>query len=396
MTVSDWNIEEVQDPLATLKIRGEHGVEITCFTWVNANRIAAGLSDGSVAVWSIHPCRLLQRHPIHPSPIMDITSSYPSHPFIIATTPVGGLCTVTDLSRPNQELVYCANPNTSFQPNLLAWSEHLRGYVSTWPTSFPGNSTVSFLAARVYPQARMLINISGQPTCLAMGSCHPYILVGSSDGSVWITNTMRKSIFHRMRTNKLKLFQHEYNALVSSDEVGAEDEETPRGVCRILHGFRPEDNGHPRAAKAGEQLRKANEAKGGPARKKRRGTGQGEEAAQKTNAAPDEDSEGMRYASSSLVVQDPLSRITFVTWNPNVEFSWWAAAAMGSGLVRIMDLGVDQRAVGSSRPGPKTKDGEENEGVDVDEDELGEAAYGEASEEEAEVTDEYGEDATME
>jgi transcription factor C subunit 6 len=37
-----------------------------------------------------------------------------------------------------------------------------------------------------------------------------------------------------------------------------------------------------------------------------------------------------------------LTRISAVAWNPNVEFSWWAAAAMASGLVRIMDLGEQQ------------------------------------------------------
>ena len=40
------------------------------------------------------------------------------------------------------------------------------------------------------------------------------------------------------------------------------------------------------------------------------------------------------------VIHEPLSRITVVRWNPNRLFGHWAAAAMASGLVRIMDLGV--------------------------------------------------------
>ena len=52
-------------------------------------------------------------------------------------------------------------------------------------------------------------------------------------------------------------------------------------------------------------------------------------------AAPEATSE-TRFA-----IQEPLTRITAVAWNPNIEVGWWAAAAMGSGLVRVMDLGVE-------------------------------------------------------
>ena len=40
-------------------------------------------------------------------------------------------------------------------------------------------------------------------------------------------------------------------------------------------------------------------------------------------------------------IHEPLTRVASVAWNPNVEFGWWAAAGMASGLVRIMDLGVE-------------------------------------------------------
>ncbi|KAJ2901555.1 hypothetical protein MKZ38_001688 [Zalerion maritima] len=41
------------------------------------------------------------------------------------------------------------------------------------------------------------------------------------------------------------------------------------------------------------------------------------------------------------LMNERLSRITKVQWNPNLTHGHWAAVAMGSGLVRIMDLGVE-------------------------------------------------------
>lgn len=341
--------EEIQEPLATLELMHEYNVEITCFTWINMNRIAVGYSDGSVGVWSLYPCLMLQRHPIHSSPIMDITSSYPSHPFIVATLPIGGVATVTDLSRPNAELAYCSNLLITLHSNLLAWSEHMRGYVMVWPASFPTNNAISFMAARAFPQSRLLLCISGQPTCLAVGTCHPYVLVGSTDGSLWLTNIFRKVLFYKKKSRKQKLFQHDYQASTLPTSKDHDDnQEVPRGVSRLLQGYKSQENGHPKATRAGAQIRKRHEEQ-----KKKIKKGKTKAAAEEGNAAEQDDAEttgigleqeleGIPIAAGDVVTHDPLNRISAVSWNPNVEFSWWAAAAMGSGLIRIMDLGAEQ------------------------------------------------------
>lgn len=44
---------------------------------------------------------------------------------------------------------------------------------------------------------------------------------------------------------------------------------------------------------------------------------------------------------TKAAVHAPQTRVTVVAWNPNVEYGWWAAAALGSGLVKVMDLGLD-------------------------------------------------------
>ncbi|KAK8048994.1 hypothetical protein PG994_010724 [Apiospora phragmitis] len=375
---SNATYEEIQEPLAVMEIRNEQGVEVSCFTWINTNRIATGLTDGSVVVWSIFPCRILQRHPVHSSPVMDITSSYPSHPFVIVTLPVGGVATITDLSKPNGEMVYNPNLIIDFQPNLLAWCEHMRGFVGVWPSAFPASGCISFMSARVFPQARLVLSLDGQPTCLAVGSCHPYVLIGSSDGSLWIVNVFRKVTFYRKASHKLKLFQHEFQEtpIASKANNGEDEQAAPRGVCRILQGFRPLRNGHPKASRGLkmrqtqiEQTKNRKKAKAASAKKKGRSKDkvptQDNAAEEDEDASRVEDQADVSVPSGEIAVYAPLSRITSVCWNPNVDFSWWAAAAMGSGLVRIMDLGVDMRS--DHRP-PAGGDIEEDPGLDIGQD----------------------------
>ncbi|KAI0382008.1 WD40 repeat-like protein [Hypomontagnella monticulosa] len=328
--------EELQDPMVTIEPPKEHTLEINCFAWLNMNRVAVAYSDGSVAVWSLSPCQQLQRHLIHSSPIMDIVSSYPSNPFIIATMPMGGVFTLTDLNRPTAEKTYHGNPLVSLQPNVLAWSDHLRGFASIWPTSFPGTSTISFVQSRVFPLSRHICTVEGQTTCLAMGICHPCLLVGSSDGSVWAINVLRKVASHREKTHKVKLFQHEY---CPPERLGTTDEEeeqvSPRGACRILNGFLPQVNFHP----LGTRIAKESRVKRARREKKKRTQKLEDDDFSDDPAELEEDD--ITMVPAPIVVHEPLTRITALSWNPNVEFSWWAAAAMGSGLVRVMDLGVE-------------------------------------------------------
>ncbi|KAI1382311.1 WD40 repeat-like protein [Hypoxylon crocopeplum] len=335
---STGTFEELQEPIAAIGPPSENTLEIDCFTWITINRLAVALSDGSVAVWSLSPCQQLLRHPVHSSPIMDMVSGYPSDPYIIATMPMGGVFTLTDLNRPTAEKTYHTNPLVSLQPNVVAWSNHLRGFASIWPTSFPGTSTVSFVQSRVFPLSRHICTVDGQTTCLAFGTCHPFLLVGSSDGSVWALNVMRKISSHRQKTHKIKVFQHEYHLPPSSDVGDDEEQVSRRGACRILHGFLPQVNFHPLGTRIAmeSRIKRARREKQVGKKKTRR---QENDEASDNPAEADEDNYSM--VPAPIVIHEPQTRITALSWNPNAEFSWWAAAAMGSGLVRVMDLGVE-------------------------------------------------------
>ncbi|KAI0879392.1 hypothetical protein GGS24DRAFT_495866 [Hypoxylon argillaceum] len=388
--------DEIEKPMILLEPPKEYSVEITCFTWINMNRVATGLSDGSVVVWSLSPSRILQRHPIHSTAIMDIVSGYPSDPFLISTVPIGGVLTLTDLNRPSAETTYHPNMMVSLQPSLLSWSPHLRGFASIWPSAFAGNPNLTFLPVRGFPLCRHLITVNGQPTCISIGPCHPYILAGTTDGSIWVFNTLRKLSSHREKTMKVKLFQHEFRTPSPLSVRDDEEVASPRGVCRILHGFLPEPNSHPTGVKMAEtqRLNREKNMKEGQTKNKSKGktTRKPAKSQPKTVGQPEgevDEEAAMTTGPGPIVLYEPQTRITAVAWNPNVEFSWWAAVSMGSGLVRVMDIGAEPQV---KRPDNDLSDqddeNEDDPGIDV----IDEDNDGEEEEEDGDIEMASGED----
>ena len=106
-----------------------------------------------------------------------------------------------------------------------------------------------------------------------------------------------------------------------------------RAAARILQGLLPEENGAPRTEKRKEMDRTKRAAKQKKSGKQRKGAA--EEVAEDREAELDE------RLASRVVIHEPLTRVTTIQWNPNVQFSCWAACAMASGLIKVMDLGVD-------------------------------------------------------
>jgi transcription factor C subunit 6 len=327
------SVEWIESPIVTLGVANDYNVNVTCLTWVNANRIALGHSDGTVTLWSIFPQRMLQRVPVHSNYVIDICSGYPSNPYLVASIPVGGCATLTDLSQPSSELTYFPVPAISFQPNMLCWNELMQGFMALYPSSTP-TTTVAFLHHRYFCQARSTITGPNSVTCVSAGATHPFILVGSADGSVHACNALQKLFRQKGEPlQKLKIFEHEYRPL------DPQDEEDPRGAARILQGFLPEVNDDPRTEKRKEIDRKKRlaQAKRKEAGKKK---GKGKKAGDDEEAA-DREAEIDDRLASRAITHEPLTRITTIAWNPNVKFSCWAACAMGSGLVKVIDLGVE-------------------------------------------------------
>ncbi|KAI7786882.1 hypothetical protein LA080_001674 [Diaporthe eres] len=348
-TSGQTNYEWITNPVATVGFTDEYMVLATSLTWVNTNRLCLGHTDGSISLWSIYPRQMLMRKSVHISYILDIASGFPSYPYHISSTPVGGCPTVTDLNLPSAETTYIPMVGAvNFQHNLVDWNDHLQGFFGMHPAPIPHNTIIGWGHIRYYMQSRTLMTTPSPPMCLASGRTHPFTLVGCADGSLWAINPLRILLKDRGDPiYKLKVLHHEFRPAAKLGGVPKQPGEVVRGAARILQGFLPEMNSNPRAEYVREQNKKRNEAN----RRKSKGKGKKKALDDGDTDIDDEDdglTKGEGKALSKLldetraVVHDARTRVVVAAWNPNVEYGWWAAVAMGSGLVKIMDLGVGE------------------------------------------------------
>lgn len=314
--------------MATLSIPDEQGVEATAFAWANTNRLVVGYTDGSIALWSLHPLRLLSRHPLHHTYIIDLATGYPSRPYLVTSVPICGLPTLVDLSCPTYETSSFVRTSITTQPHLLQWNDHLQGFFSNYPSGSVLETSVSFMHHRYFPHLRRVIDVPGQLTCLSSGYTHPFVLAGLKDGSVWACNASKK--LFALRTDKpmkQKLFEHEYRP---ADRFSSAGGRGVSGAARIVSGWEPDQN-------TSSGVPKKKRGKGGRKKGAKKDGGErmdvdGEEAVVEMVSA-----EG----TGALVNHEPLTRITVMEWNPNLECGCWVAVAAASGIVRVMDLGEE-------------------------------------------------------
>ena len=314
-------IERIEHPIASLEIVDEYSVKATAMAWININRLAVGYSDGSIGLWSINPQRLLSRHPLHHNDVVSIASGYPTKPYVIASNCFGGRTKIIDLQAPSYERTEASATAINVQPNLLVYSDHLMGFTTLYPSSKMLNTVIGFAHMSQFPQIRRLFTGDSYPTCLAAGHTHPFLLIGLADGSLWSMNPQNALFSKRYEiTYRIRLLQHEHRP---AEHFPADSSPAAaRGVSRVLRGYRMEKNQQPLIART-------------PAKKNK-----------KAKVAADDgedDEEGPTSMAdpSRAVVHEPLTRITVVEWNPNEGYGCWAAAAMGSGLVMVMDLGLE-------------------------------------------------------
>jgi transcription factor C subunit 6 len=305
--------EMVEHPIAVLDLGGE-STKATAMTWNNCNRLSVGYTDGSIALWSIFPPRLLSRHPIHHNHVLDMACAYPTFPYLVSSSPVGGPPKLIDLRSPSYETTESVTASVQTSAGLISYSEHLLGFFFPLPSSNALSTVVGFAHHAYYPVSRRICTPDSFVTCISAGRTHPYLLIGTLDGSLWSLNPQGELFAVRYEvSDRIRVFQHEHRSaeLYEKGTPGSE-----RGASRILQGFKKEKNPNPRNDVA--------------AAKKTAKKGKGKAAT--TSAGPE---------TSKEVINESLTRLTAVQWNPNQGYGCWAAAAMASGLVRIMDLGLE-------------------------------------------------------
>ncbi len=233
---------------------------------------------------------------------------------------------ILDLEAPSYEFTEVQAINVVTQPGLLAWSDQMLGFFSVYPSARVNNTVIGFMHHANFPLFRTTFTGDSFPSCIATGKTHPYLLIGLMDGSVWCLNPQVEHFNSRTdATYRIRLFQHEHrpHRLFPDDSPAG-----LRGASRVAQGFEVERNRNPKnetqpATKKGKAVKRRNAA---------------------VQHADEEEDEVLKSSDASrAALHEPLTRVTTMEWNPNEGYGCWAAAALGSGLVRVLDLGIENK-----------------------------------------------------
>ncbi|KAI9884451.1 MAG: hypothetical protein M1823_003776 [Watsoniomyces obsoletus] len=291
----------------------------TSLDWISPSEILVGCANGFIAVWDIseslcelHPNphsapqpisnpRPYLYFPLHPTYILSVISCSPSRPQLISTSGMDGYVRLTDLRSPVVDNV--VSGRTRLGTSSMAWSDHIQSVLCT-----EENNTVRSLSLRHFHTSTAIARLRGQVSCIAPGVTHSSVMVGGFDGAVELMNPMRRFFIHKEPTTQLKWFLHEWRpgsaAAAPAVADGGENNERRKdnGICRISEGFKIHTPPLPRDTQSAK--------------------------------------ERLLDGTLSATIYEEKSAVINVAWCPSVRFGGWAAAGMGSGLVRIEDLAM--------------------------------------------------------
>ncbi|KAI9831579.1 MAG: hypothetical protein M1819_004811 [Sarea resinae] len=262
----------------------------TCVDWISSSDLAVGCANGFVAIWSF-VAHLTSRpskpafspvpwyyEPHHETYILSIASSAPSRPHLIMTSSMDGYIRLSSLRAPAADTVL--STRCRLGTTTLAWSDHMQALLAA-----EESNTIRSYALRRFFSSASVARQNALVLSLATAATHPMFLAGGADGSVLASNPIRKVLNPKSTQYQQYWFKHEWTR--HGDKGG-------NGISRFLEGFKLE------------------------------------------SAVLLKSQEGSAYAT----IFEEETGVSAVAWNPNLRCGSWAAAGMGSGLVRVEDLAV--------------------------------------------------------
>lgn len=322
----------------------------TCVAWISTTLIAVGCANGFVAVWDLEhhfQASTPTRDPqpefyrlLHTTYIVELNTCHPSHPHIILSSSSDGYLRSTDIRSPDTDYATTLRSRTPYVG--LEWVDHCLSIICA-----DDSYTLKCSSLRVLDHFAILLRFPAPISCLATSPLHVSALVGGIDGTVSITNCVRR-LFCRRNDPYFKQVwfknewrrprsvrepncdtasgQHqgastsEYDTLSSRSHSRTSESDPRRGTSDIeyLCGISRLTSGY-RAQNMLEQDKQR--SKNRQARKNILRTECGQPL---------------------MTVFERSTGITSLSWNPNVEASGWAAAGLGNGFVFVEDLCYDQ------------------------------------------------------
>lgn len=299
----------------------------TSVTWSSAVDLVAGCANGTIAVWDLARC--LQDgsktspylvHQLHEGFILCMTICLPRYPYLLMTAATDGFYRLCDLRNPDFDTVESQRQRS--YAHAFDYCHQLEGAIA------PDNHDVAnIMQIRRFYAELIMATCDSRVLAVACGRAHPCTLLGCADGSVLAFNPVPGIMRDKKSIEKWETFwfKHEWipetgigslAGMADGEEARSADIEgdgptslSPRephsGISRITEAFEPRKRGakKPGAKKISKDFDEAN------------------------------------VRRWETIYEEP-SAITQLEWNPSPRCGGWAAAGMGSGLLRVEDLAI--------------------------------------------------------
>ena len=295
------------------------GTVCTSVAWASSTLIVAGCANGYIAIWDLErhfatpvpPANAVPEfyHHLHATYIISVTTCYPSHPHLIASSSMDGFMRVTDIRDPTSDVVSSVRSRSPL--SSLQWLDNCLCFIGTDDACM-----LKGMHLRLVEHYVSIIKFSSTIVSVSSSPVHSCVLVGSADGTVGTTGAVRRLFMERKQLYYRQVWfknewrrprptsdQHSSDA--AQDTAGGLD--FANGLSRIVTGFK---------------LENMRDTSTNPPRRILNGTRAREEKA-------------------SVTIYERESAITNVAWNPNLQAGGWAAATTGAGLLLVEDLCFD-------------------------------------------------------
>ena len=236
---------------------------------------------------NIRPWLFLQLHPTY---ILSLTSAYPTHPALLISSSLSGNLRLTSLGAPTTDYILSARTRTP--PSSLAYCDSLLAVVAPEEAS----ETLRLWGLRCFYSSLACGKLGSAPGpgqgIVDVGSCHSSIAAGGANGSVTITNPMRKALGRKAKGWQQVAFKHEW--------VRRPGQGPRQGMSRVTEGYE------------GEKVDLSLRYRGQP-----------------------------KESVTESTIYEEETAVTALKWNPNHSGrGGWLAVGWGSGLVRVQDMAI--------------------------------------------------------
>ncbi|KAJ9621261.1 hypothetical protein H2203_007313 [Taxawa tesnikishii (nom. ined.)] len=294
----------------------------TCVTWLSSTGLAAGCSNGNVAIYNLptslaasartvqsyasmqardpqldpqtitRNCTPVLYSAIAPTYILTLTS------YLTQVTSAGGFGATTTI--PSQR--------SRFGKVALAWHD-----IAQMTLTVDENFTLIGNPLRQFFGNMGLSRFKSGVTCIAVSPVHPFLMAGTLGGEAVANNPIRRTLDSKTSIWNLIWFAHDWRsgrapvAPPESTNAPPKPAATPSKprhegeLSRFLEGFHS------------DRMKLFNA----------------------DDALPHKD-QGIMYST----IHEMETAVTAVCWNPNIHVAGWCAAGMADGLLRVEDVAV--------------------------------------------------------